>query len=221
MTETQSENMTEEIIIDLNEKENVEPDKDKQTAEKPKSTVKVIPAKRIDELTDEEKKILIENARAGIDNPYYNVKLYKNGTTRICKSKKPTISQQAVSNKGERLINSNTSDARKVYMTDNQLIWEHVLELENKYNNLYRKHKKLKAKYNDLYIEDEYPSGLSSKSEDIAQKPQPEPEPQPEQPQKQPEPEPEQPQPEPEPQPEPVYQNYNRRGNWRSMLLNH
>jgi hypothetical protein len=205
--------MTEEIIIDLNEKENVEPDKDKQTAEKPKSTVKVIPAKRIDELTDEEKKILIENARAGIDNPYYNVKLYKNGTTRICKSKKPTISQQAVSNKGERLINSNTSDARKVYMTDNQLIWEHVLELENKYNNLYRKHKKLKAKYNDLYIEDE----------DIAQKPQPEPEPQPE-PQKQPEPEQpqKQPQPEPEPQPEqPVYQNYNRRGNWRSMLLNH
>jgi hypothetical protein len=169
MTETQSENMTEEIIIDLNEKENIEPDKDKQTAEKPKSTVKVIPAKRIDELTDEEKKILIENARAGIDNPYYNVKLYKNGTTRICKSKKPTISQQAVSNKGERLINSNTSDSRKVYMTDNQLIWEHVLELENKYNNLYRKHKKLKAKYNDLYIEDE----------DIAQKPQPEPQKQP------------------------------------------
>ena len=216
MAETQSENMTEEIIIDLNEKEpkgsagkaqeNVEPDK-----EKPKTTVKVIPAKRIDELTDEEKKILIENARAGIDNPYYNVKLYKNGTTRICKSKKPTISQQAVSNKGERLINSNTSDSRKVYMTDNQLIWEHVLELENKYNNLYRKHKKLKAKYNDLYIEDE----------DIAQKPQPEPQKQsePEQPQKQPEHE--QPQPEPEPQPEPVYQNYNRRGNWRSMLLNH
>ena len=203
MTETQSENLTDEIVIDLNEK--VEPDK-----EKPKTTVKVIPAKRIDELTDEEKKIIIENARAGIDNPYYNVKLYKNGTTRICKSKKPTISQQAVSNKGERLINSNTSDSRKVYMTDNQLIWEHVLELENKYNNLYRKHKKLKAKYNDLYIEDE----------DIAQKPQPEPQPEPEQPQKQPEHE--QPQPEPEPQPEqPVYQNYNRRGNWRSMLLNH
>ncbi len=207
MTETQSENLTDEIVIDLNEKENVEPDK-----EKPKTTVKVIPAKRIDELTDEEKKIIIENARAGIDNPYYNVKLYKNGTTRICKSKKPTISQQAVSNKGERLINSNTSDSRKVYMTDNQLIWEHVLELENKYNNLYRKHKKLKAKYNDLYIEDE----------DIAQKPQPEP-------QKTPlglsskseQPEHEQPQPEPEPQPEPVYQNYNRRGNWRSMLLNH
>lgn len=209
MTETQSENLTDEIVIDLNEKEHIEPDK-----EKPKTTVKVIPAKRIDELTDEEKKILIENARAGIDNPYYNVKLYKNGTTRICKSKKPTISQQAVSNKGERLINSNTSDNRKVYMTDNQLIWEHVLELENKYNNLYRKHKKLKAKYNDLYIEDE----------DIAQKPQPEPQkqPEPEQPQKQPQPEHEQPQPEPEPQPEqPVYQNYNRRGNWRSMLLNH
>lgn len=221
MTESTPENLTDEIVIDLNEKEpkgsagkaqeNVEPDKEKQTAEKPKTTVKVIPAKRIDELTDEEKKIIIENARAGIDNPYYNVKLYKNGTTRICKSKKPTISQQAVSNKGERLINSNTSDARKVYMTDNQLIWEHVLELENKYNNLYRKHKKLKAKYNDLYIEDDIPTP-TPKTDSSNVEPTPTSQPEHEQPQ---------PEPEPEPQPEPVYQNYNRRGNWRSMLLNH
>jgi hypothetical protein len=49
-------------------------------------------------------------------------------------------------------------------MTDNQLIWEHVLELENKYNNLYRKHKKLKAKYNDLYIEDDVMSAPTQMS---------------------------------------------------------
>ena len=234
MTESTSENMTEEIILDLNEKEpkgsvgtalkKVEPNNDKPPTPTSTTSVKVIPAKRIDELTDEEKKILIDNARAGIENPYYNVKLYKNGNSRICKSKKPTISQQAVSNKGERLINSNTSDNRKVYMTDNQLIWEHVLELENKYNNLYRKHKKLKAKYNDLYIEDDIPTPTpktDSSNVESTPTPQNQLQPQPQHEQVKPEPEPQPEQVEPEPQPEqPIYQNYNRRGNWRSMLLN-
>lgn len=217
MTESTSENMTEEIVLDLNENKKVEPNNDKPPTPTSTSSVKVIPAKRIDELTDDEKKILIDNARAGIENPYYNVKLYKNGTTRICKSKKPTICQQAVNNKGERSLNSNTSDNRKVYMTDNQLIWEHVLELENKYNNLYRKHKKLKAKYNDLYIEDEYPSGLSSKNEDLPQQQTQQMEQQQTQQQMEPEPEPEQQQTQ---QTEPIYQNYNQRLNWRSMLTN-
>ena len=219
MTESTSENMTEEIILDLNENKKVEPNKETSTPT-PTTSVKVIPAKRIDELTDDEKKILIDNARAGIENPYYNVKLYKNGTTRICKSKKPTISQQAVSNKGERSLNSNTSDNRKVYMTDNQLIWEHVLELENKYNNLYRKHKKLKAKYNDLYIEDDTPTPTpKTDSSNVEPTPTPQNQLQPQheqpQPEHQPEPQPEQVEPE-----QPIYQNYNRRGNWRSMLLN-
>ena len=86
MTET-----TEEIVLDLNE--NINEDKKDETLKRrelsalkeeeevKKPEPKIIPAKRIDELTDEEKKILIENARAGIDNPYYSVKLYKNGIT--------------------------------------------------------------------------------------------------------------------------------------------
>ena len=222
MTESTSENMTEEIVLDLNENKKVEPNNDKPSTPTSTTSVKVIPAKRIDELTDDEKKILIDNARAGIENPYYNVKLYKNGTTRICKSKKPTISQQAVSNKGERSLNSNTSDNRKVYMTDNQLIWEHVLELENKYNNLYRKHKKLKAKYNDLYIEDDIPTPTpKTDSSNVEPTPTPQNQPQPQPQHEQPQPEHQHEQVEPEPQPEqPIYQNYNRRGNWRSMLLN-
>ena len=50
-------------------------------------------------------------------------------------------------------------------MTDNQLIWEHLFELENKYNTLYRKHKKLKSKYNDLYIEDDTSYGVKPEDE--------------------------------------------------------
>ena len=77
MTET-----TEEIVLDLNENIN-EDKKDEVKEEVKKPEPKIIPAKRIDELTDEERKILIDNERAGIKNPYYNVKLFKNGNVRI------------------------------------------------------------------------------------------------------------------------------------------
>lgn len=155
MTET-SEKFSEEVVMDLNDKATcdggIEPKEDSV-----QDSPKVIPAKRIDELTDSDKQILINNARAGIENPYFDVKLFKNGSTRICKKKKPTISNQAVTSNGIRTVKNQTSE-QKVYMTDNQLIWEHLLELESKYNNLYRKHKKLKSKYNDLYIEDDIPA---------------------------------------------------------------
>ena len=165
MTET-SEKFSEEVVVDLNDKATcdggIEPKED-STHDPPK----VIPAKRIDELTDSDKQILINNARAGIENPYFDVKLFKNGSTRICKKKKPTISNQAVTSNGIRTVKNQTSE-QKVYMTDNQLIWEHLLELESKYNNLYRKHKKLKSKYNDLYIEDDVPAPSNQRIDDTS-----------------------------------------------------
>ena len=202
MTET-----TEEIVLDLNENKN-EDKKDEVKEEVKKPEPKIIPAKRIDELTDEERKILIENERAGIKNPYYNVKLFKNGNVRICKAKKPTLSQQVISNNGEREIRNTNGNNGKVYMTDNQLMWEHIFELENKYNTLYTKHKKLKAKYNDLYIEDEdlisrQNSVYEQKQEPVYEEQKQEPvyEEQPQQTQ------------------QPTYQNI-KRNNWRSMLSN-
>ena len=204
---------TEEIVLDLNE----EAQKRRELSvlkkeEDIKPEPKIIPAKRIDELTDEERKILIENERAGIKNPYYNVKLFKNGNVRICKAKKPTLSQQVISNNGEREIKNTNGDNRKVYMTDNQLMWEHIFELENKYNTLYTKHKKLKAKYNDLYIEDEDLISRQMPTYEQQQEPVYE--------QQQQEPVYEQQQ-EPvyEEQTQPTYQNI-KRNNWRSMLSN-
>ena len=203
MTET-----TEEIVLNLNENIN-EDKKDEVKEEVKKPEPKIIPAKRIDELTDEERKILIDNERAGIKNPYYNVKLFKNGNVRICKAKKPTLSQQVISNNGEREIKNTNGGNGKVYMTDNQLMWEHIFELENKYNTLYTKHKKLKAKYNDLYIEDEdltfrqMPTYEQQQQEPVYEQQQ--------------EPVYEQEQ-EHEYQP-PIYQNI-KRNNWRSMLSN-
>ena len=218
MTET-----TEEIVLDLNE--NINEDK-KDEAQKrrelsalkeeekevKKPEPKIIPAKRIDELTDEERKILIDNERAGIKNPYYNVKLFKNGNVRICKAKKPTLSQQVISNNGEREIKNTNGDNRKVYMTDNQLMWEHIFELENKYNTLYTKHKKLKAKYNDLYIEDEDLAFRQMPTYEQQQEPVYEQQQTPVYEQK------EDPVYEEQPQ-QPTYQNI-KRNNWRSMLSN-
>ena len=200
MTET-----TEEIVLDLNE--NINEDKKDVKEEVKKPEPKIIPAKRIDELTDEERKILIENERAGIKNPYYNVKLFKNGNVRICKAKKPTLSQQVISNNGEREIRNTTGNNGKVYMTDNQLMWEHIFELENKYNTLYTKHKKLKAKYNDLYIEDDDLISRQMPTYEQQQEPVYE--------QQQQEPVYEE---QPPTQP-PTYQNI-KRNNWRSMLSN-
>ena len=213
MTEL-TDNTTEEIVLDLNEdkKEDI---KDVKKEEDIKPEPKIIPAKRIDELTDEERKILIENERAGIKNPYYNVKLFKNGNVRICKAKKPTLSQQVISNNGEREIRNTNGNNGKVYMTDSQLMWEHIFELENKYNTLYTKHKKLKAKYNDLYIEDDdltfrqNPVYEEQKQNPVYEEQQQEPvyEEQKEEPVYE-----EQPQ-------QPTYQNI-KRNNWRSMLSN-
>ena len=203
-----TDNVTEEIVLDLNEDKKEDVKKEEDIKPEPK----IIPAKRIDELTDEERKILIENERAGIKNPYYNVKLFKNGNVRICKAKKPTLSQQVISNNGEREIKNTNGDNRKVYMTDNQLMWEHIFELENKYNTLYTKHKKLKAKYNDLYIEDD---DLISRQMPTYEQQQ---EPVYEQQQQEPVYEQQQEQEQEQPQP-PIYQNI-KRNNWRSMLSN-
>ena len=173
-TDNINDKSTEEVVIDLNGPKTLSSANESNTKDNTNETVAnvvptVIPAKRIDELTDSDKKILIDNARKGIDNPYFDVKLFKNGNTRICKKKKPTVSNQAVISNGERTV-KNQSGEQKVYMTDNQLIWEHLFELETKYNNLYRKHKKLKSRYNDLYIEDEPVNILSSANDRVAEK---------------------------------------------------
>ena len=58
------------------------------------------------------------------------------------------MSEQVVRSNGKREIQGQT-----VYFTDQQLIWEHLFELERNYAKLYGKHKKMKARYNDLVYE--------------------------------------------------------------------
>ena len=111
--------------------------------------------KDISKLTLEERAKIISDARNGIPNEHYDVIVLKNGNTRIVKKK---IKTPSLSN---RLINEQKQEAnnsKKLYMSYNQLMMEHIIELNSQVNKLANKHKKLKKKYralkHDIYEED-------------------------------------------------------------------
>lgn len=128
-----------------------------------KLATKIVEDKRVAELNDEEREIIIANAKAGYDQPNFDVKLFKNGKTRIVKKKnKPkSVSEKAIESNKE--VVDKSSATKKTYYTQDQLLMEHVIELNAKFEKLMFKHKKLKKKYlnlrDDIYVdvEDEVP----------------------------------------------------------------
>ena len=158
--EIENENDNEETI----EVKALQPEPVKETPQK-----QSIPRKPINDLTQDERKQLIEDAKNGIENEHYNVKFFKNGNTHI------TLKKQT---KAQELIRLNEANPEKVslpttrYLTNEQLLLEHVLNLESQYNKLHAKHKKLKKRYNDLegYLyaddsDDEKPSKQAQQSQ--------------------------------------------------------
>ena len=118
---------------------------------------KPVELKDVKKLTSEEREQIISNFKNGIDNEFYDVKTLKNGTTRIVKKKNKT---QSLSNK---LISSNKDNEQFVkperkYLSNEQLLMEHIIELNTQMNKLKNKQKKLKNKYKgikrDLYVND-------------------------------------------------------------------
>ena len=89
--------------------------------------------------------MIVANAKAGLDQPNFNVKFFKNGKYRIVKKKAISTTPPMKTEK-------------KVYYSDNQLLFEHIIELNAKVEKLMTKHKKLKRRYqslqNDIYIDD-------------------------------------------------------------------
>lgn len=145
MSENDIENISEENeIVVFDEKNNVECENISET-----ENINQIPRKAINKLTDEERQIIINNARNGLEQQFYNVKLFKNGETRITlkKDKPKTITQ--------KVINNNNDESKKVFYSDNQLLMEHIIELTEKYAKVVNKQKKLKKKVksikHDLY----------------------------------------------------------------------
>ena len=79
-SETTSEK---EIVIDLVDKNDGENEKTSEPVNdeqpKPKVAKKFVERKQIVDLTDDEKALIVANARNGLDQPYFDVKLFKNG----------------------------------------------------------------------------------------------------------------------------------------------
>ena len=105
-----------------------------------------IPRKKVTELTEAERNQLVSDAQAGVENPFYQVKLFKNGKTRIC-LRKQSKAQQVIN---EAQFNQPLPNDFKRYYTDQQLLMEHIINLETSFNALRSKHKKLKKRYNEL-----------------------------------------------------------------------
>ena len=136
-------------IENENDEENVdtEPPKQIQPAQSTQPTV-TITRKKITDLTEQERAKLISDAQNGIENEFYNVKLLKNGSTRISLKKQTKAQELIKENESNPERSAPTPTTR--YLTDNQLLFEHIINLESQYNKLRAKHKKLKKRYNDL-----------------------------------------------------------------------
>ena len=137
---------------------------------------KPVELKDVKKLTSEEREQIISNFKNGIDNEFYDVKTLKNGTTRIVKKKNKS---QSLSNKlisGRKLClqpegqspsgpldRSSSKDneqfvkPERKYLSNEQLLMEHIFELNTQMNKLKNKQKKLKNKYKgikrDLYVD--------------------------------------------------------------------
>lgn len=120
------------------------------------SPMKFVERKNVSQLTEEERNIIVANARAGVEQPNFDVTFFKNGNFRIVKKKvqSPTVAQRVIKQASPTSPTSNSP----AFYTDNQLLFEHIIELTSKVEKLTAKHKKLKHKYNDLqhdlYIDD-------------------------------------------------------------------
>ena len=122
---------------------------------------------KVKNLTKAQRSKLIQDSEAGIENQYFKVQQMRNGTTRIVKRSNP-LNNDAES--AERDINNRYTGKR---LTTEQLLLEHVLDLERKYEVMRQKHKRLKKRYNkletDIYDSDDEAMPLESVSSPVTE----------------------------------------------------
>ena len=134
-------------------------DTSSEAKQETKQETKFVENKSIKSLTDDERAIIIANAKSGIEQPNFDVKFFSNGNFRIIKRKqvKPSVSQKVINANDENSLDKQIQD-KKIYYTNDQLLIEHIIELNSKVDKLMSKHKKLKRKYQtlctDLYVDD-------------------------------------------------------------------
>ena len=166
-----------EIVVEnLSEQPEIENSSEMSQSQNILDKQKPVELKDVKKLTSEEREQIISNFKNGIDNEFYDVKTLKNGTTRIVKkkNKSQSLSNKLISGQGlcPRLEEPSPSGLHdrssskdneqfvkpeKKYLSNEQLLMEHIIELNTQMNKLKNKQKKLKNKYKgikrDLYVD--------------------------------------------------------------------
>ena len=133
--------MVNEIENEVNDRIN-----ETETNKENKNLNRVITAKRVCDLSKEDEKWLVENAKKGNSHEFFEVMLFKNGNHRI-----------KLKNGNKRSVAQKNIETKAGMMTNDQLLMEHVFDLEARLKVMEMKHKKLKKKYKglkqDIYVD--------------------------------------------------------------------
>ena len=120
---------------------------------------RVITAKRVCDLSKEDEKWLVENAKKGNSHEFFEVMLFKNGNHRI-----------KLKNGNKRSVAQKNIETKAGMMTNDQLLMEHVFDLEARLKVMEMKHKKLKKKYKglkqDIYVDVDEEGGENQRAEE-------------------------------------------------------
>ena len=99
----------------------------------------------VKQLSKAQRTKLIEAYENGSDNPYFKVNRLKNGSYRVTKRSNPLLNETP-----EHVTERVTKRYEGKRLTTEQLLLEHMFELERKCEVMRMKHKKLKKRYNKL-----------------------------------------------------------------------
>ena len=174
MSESQGANGAKElyseiVVENLSEQPEIENSSEMSQSQNILDKQKPVELKDVKKLTSEEREQIISNFKNGIDNEFYDVKTLKNGTTRIVKkkNKSQSLSNKLISgltncslslhDRSSSKDNEQFVKPEKKYLSNEQLLMEHIFELNTQMNKLKNKQKKLKNKYKgikrDLYVD--------------------------------------------------------------------
>ena len=111
--------------------------------------------KTVKKLSKDERSMLEDKFKKGVEDPYFKVIRMSNGAIRITKRRNPIVAdvKQAQEERSTRIATAKTSflPGDKVgRLTNEQLLMEHIIDLETRFESMRLKHKKLKKRYNEL-----------------------------------------------------------------------
>ena len=102
--------------------------------------------KTVKKLSKDERSMLEDKFEKGVEDPYFKVIRMSNGAIRITKRRNPIVAdvKQAQEERSTRIAN------KVGRLTNEQLLMEHIIDLETRFESMRLKHKKLKKRYNEL-----------------------------------------------------------------------